>query len=293
MGVSIGSCSWKFPSWSGVVYSSEKPASYLREYAEKYRSVEIDQWFWSLFGRETVRLPDPSDVARYLADVDPEFRFGIKAPNSVTLTHIYKRARKDAGKPNDYFLSPELMRRFLERIAPMRGQIEAVMLQFEYLNKQKMTGLPEFRDRLSRFLDQIPPDWPYGVEIRNPNYLKAPYFELLRERGVAPVFAHGYYMPPAYETYRRFRELIDRRAVIRLLGWDRHGIEGRTGKRWNSLVDPKDQELDRIGSMVQDLLHRGVEVAVYVNNHYEGSAPATISRLRERLPEEIGGAELP
>ena len=283
MGLTVGSCSWKFPSWQDIVYSSPEPPSFLAEYARKYRSVEVDQWFWSLFGRETIKLPNPREVARYLSDVGPEFTFGIKAPNSITLTHLYKQARKDAGKENPHFLSSKLTREFLERIVPMRQQVVALMLQFEYLNKRKMEGLSPFLKRLEEYFSEVPPDWPYALEIRNPNYLKRPYFSFLKEHRIAHVFAHGYYMPPAWETYRGFRDQIGERAVLRLLGWDRSGIEKITGKRWNSVVDPKDEELDNLAWMVGDLLDRGVDVAVYVNNHYEGSAPITIERLLARI----------
>jgi uncharacterized protein YecE (DUF72 family) len=47
-----GTCSWKFPSWHGLVYSAPKGIDYLAEYAHHYNTVEIDQWFWSLFGKD-------------------------------------------------------------------------------------------------------------------------------------------------------------------------------------------------------------------------------------------------
>ena len=46
------------------------------------------------------------------------------------------------------------------------------MFQFEYLNKQKMSGLHEFIERFEAFLEQLNHKYLYGVEIRNPNYLK-------------------------------------------------------------------------------------------------------------------------
>ena len=46
------------------------------------------------------------------------------------------------------------------------------MFQFEYLNKQKMSGLPEFIDSFEAFLEQINPKYLYGIEIRNPELLK-------------------------------------------------------------------------------------------------------------------------
>ncbi len=283
MDLSIGTCSWKFPSWDGLVYSSREPESYLAEYSRKYRTVEVDQWFWSLFGTDTIRLPSPDDVARYLGETEDAFRFGIKVPNSVTLTHLYKQASRDAGKENPHFLSPELMRRFLERIAPMRPRVSSLMLQFEYLNRKKMSGLRELTERLGAFFDSVPPDWPYAVEIRNPNYLEPQYFDFLASRGIRHVFAHGYYMPPAYETYRKVRERIKGATILRLLGWDRKGIEEETGKHWDQVVDPREEELGNLAWMTRDLLDRGVEVAVYVNNHFEGSAPRTIDRFLSRL----------
>lgn len=49
-GLHIGTCSWKYPSWRGLVYSDAAQPDYLREYARQFEAVEIDQWFWSLFG---------------------------------------------------------------------------------------------------------------------------------------------------------------------------------------------------------------------------------------------------
>ena len=43
----IGTCSWKYDSWRGIVYSDLKEKNYLREYSQHYSTVEVDQWFWS------------------------------------------------------------------------------------------------------------------------------------------------------------------------------------------------------------------------------------------------------
>jgi uncharacterized protein YecE (DUF72 family) len=39
----IGTCSWKYPSWRGMVYSEAASPNYLYEYALKYDCVEVDQ----------------------------------------------------------------------------------------------------------------------------------------------------------------------------------------------------------------------------------------------------------
>lgn len=279
----IGTCSWKFPSWVGLVYDEPEPENYLEAYSRVYRTVEIDQWFWSLFGPETAKLPDLETVAEYAAAVDADFRFTIKAPNSITLTHVYQHARKHAGERNPHFLSAELMNAFLERVGPLQGQCDAILLQFEYLNRDKMPSRNAYLEALDRFLGQVPDGWPLAVESRNPAYLSQPYFELLRSHGVAHVLNEGYFMPPISEIYRRYRELLVPRSVVRLLGPDRKGIEEQTGKRWDRRLAPKDDALEAIAHDITDMLSRGFDVTVNVNNHYEGSAPRTIAVLEQLL----------
>jgi uncharacterized protein YecE (DUF72 family) len=281
----IGTCSWKFPSWAGLVYSAPKGIDYLAEYAQAYDTVEVDQWFWSLFGVDKVKLPAAKDVAAYRAVVPDDFRFTVKAPNSITLTHFYQR---DKGRPlevNPYFLSQPLLRNFLAALDPLVDRLGPVMFQFEYLNRRKMANQRRFEAAFGAFAEQLPPGPPYAIETRNGNYINREYFAFVAQHGLIPVLLQGYWMPSVVELYERWGELIRRQemVVIRLLGPDRKGIEQRTNKRWDQIVDPKDRELDTIAGMVRDMLAREVSVYVNVNNHYEGSAPRTIERLRERL----------
>jgi uncharacterized protein YecE (DUF72 family) len=103
------------------------------------------------------------------------------------------------------------------------------------------------------------------------------------EIGLHPVFLQGYYMPPVFDVVEKYGGLIRDLAVIRLHGPDREGIEERSGKSWDRIVDPKDEELERVAGMVKGLLARDVSVYLNVNNHYEGSAPLTIEKLRRLL----------
>lgn len=285
MAVRLGSCSWKFPSWEGLVYSAAEGIDYLSEYSRRYSTVEVDQWFWSLFGPDSIGLPRTTDVETYRSSVPEAFRFTVKAPNSVTLTHFYKHDKKHGGEVNPYFFSPELMRDFLGALEPMRHQISAVMLQFEYLNKHKMPGLHEFLSRFDDFFRAIPRGWPYAMEVRNPNYLKPPYFEFLRERGISAVLVQGYFLPPLVETYRVSggpAGLVSP-VIMRLMGPDRKAIEEKTKKRWNTLAEDRSEDMQAIAQTIEELWRGGHEVIVNVNNHYEGSAPISLERLAKLL----------
>lgn len=97
------------------------------------------------------------------------------------------------------------------------------------------------------------------------------------------MFLQGYYMPSIVEVYKKVSHFIEDAAVIRLLGPDRKGIEAKAGGSWNRIVASKDEELPGILNMIQDLMSRNVEIWLNVNNHFEGSAPMTIDKIRNGL----------
>ncbi len=264
-----------------------RPHDYLADYAKHFRTVEIDQWFWSLFAGGA-KLPNPDDVRRYAESIPEDFRFTVKAPNAITLTHSYAKAR-GAGEPNARFLSLDLLNRFLEVLGPMHATLGPVLFQFEYLSKQKMPSRQAFIDALGAFLDQAPTGFQYAVETRNPNYLQQDFLDLLRSRGVALVLVEGYYMPPIREVADRLDIHTASFAMPRLLGPDRAKIEERTGGQWNEIVEPKDDGLSATAEILRQSLRRDVDTYVNVNNHYEGCAPLTIQRLLKILKQD--GAE--
>jgi uncharacterized protein YecE (DUF72 family) len=278
----IGTCSWKYGEWKGLVYSSDKGIDFLSEYAGKYDTVEIDQWFWSLHGPGKISMPDQRTVRSYADAVPADFLFTIKAPNSVTLTHFYAKSKQAPLEANEHFLSVDLFDRFLECIAPLLPRTASIMLQFEYLNKQKMPGRDHFLEALAPFLAHYAGSIPIGVETRNPNYLARPYFDLLNNAGAHHVFLQGYYMPDVREVIRA-HSYGGKQTVIRLHGPDRKGMEEKSGGVWNRLVEARDDELRGMANVVATLLGDGIDVLVNVNNHYEGCAPLTIERFMALL----------
>lgn len=279
----IGTCSWKYDSWAGLVYSGSAKGNYLGEYAQHYDTVEVDQWFWSLHGPDSVSLPKPETVREYAGAVPEDFRFTVKAPNALTLTHFYRKNPTEPLRENPHFLSPELFREFLGRLAPLGPRLGPLMLQFEYLNRQKMPSPKAFFEKLDAFVAACPREVPLAVELRNPNWLTAAWFGWLRGRGLGHVFLEGYYMPPAAGLYDRFADSIRGFTVIRLHGPDRQGMEEKSGNRWDRILEPRDAALDEAARIIRELRRREVDVFLNVNNHFEGCAPLTIARIRERL----------
>lgn len=285
----MGTCSWKYDSWNGLVYPEEGLVineDYLDYYSTVFQTVEVDQWFWSLFPGG-LKLPDSNEAEYYASRVPDTFEFTVKVPNSLTLTHYYAkqspRYKEFANKENDHFLSPELLEKFLDQIGPLKSKLGALMFQFEYLNKKKMNSQKEFLEKLGTFFTAIPKDLPYAVEIRNPNYLNKAYFALLRSHNVAAVLVEGYYMPPIDKVYHQYDTVTADFSIIRLMGPDRAKIEKQTNKVWNTIAAPQDTSIATTADIIDSLIERKVKTYVNVNNHYEGSAPLTINRLIECL----------
>jgi uncharacterized protein YecE (DUF72 family) len=279
----IGACSWKFDAWRGLVYSDAAGANYLAEYARKYDCVEVDQWFWSLFGPDKVVLPSARTVEEYATSVPAGFRFGVKLPNALTLTHFHNADKTAPLESNPHFLSVDLLGRFLERLEPMRGHLGPMMLQFGYLNKQMVPSQATFLERLDTFVSRLPVGYTWCIETRNPNWLNAAYFNYLRERRLAHVWQMGYYMPPPFEIYAKQADRLASDAVVRLHGPDRAGMEARVGKDWSKIIEPHDAELDELAGMLKDLVVRKKNTWAFVNNHFEGCAPQTIERIEGRM----------
>jgi uncharacterized protein YecE (DUF72 family) len=278
----FGTCSWKYDSWEGIVYTESKKKDYLKEYSQKFNTVEIDQWFWSLYPPAKVVLPQKNTVEVYNKSVPDDFLFTIKVPNSISLTHFYKDSKEDLLSPNPYFLSVELFNEFLNIIEPIKKKTGCLIFQFEYLNKQKMKSLSEFQTKFVEFNKNISKNIPpIGIEIRNPNYLNEKYFEFLSEQNLAPVFLEGYYMPPITEIYSKFKKHIKNLAVIRLHGPDRKGIEKIANDNWNQIYISRDNEISSIINMIKDLQSSEVDLFVNVNNHFEGSAPLTMAKIKK------------
>jgi len=285
----VGTCSWKYDSWKGRYYDPGKrykPGDYLADYARHRDTVEIDQWFWSLFPGG-LRLPEPGAVSQYAASVPEGFLFTIKAPNALTLTHYYSKQPKNhaefAGRKNEHFFDPGLLSNFLELVRPLGSKAGPILFQFEYLNRAKMSSLDAFLERLRAFLEKAPPEFEYAIETRNPNYLGTRLFDFLRERGLGFVYLEGYYMPPIARVFADFGPLDLPFCVIRLHGDDRSGIEALSQGNWNRILAPKPEGIEAAAKIVAANLKRQVRTFVNVNNHFEGSAPLTIERFLQAL----------
>lgn len=272
----FGTCSWNYDSWVDIVYDHKAPtaAQYLEQYSKMFTTVEIDSWFY--------RTPSRKDVLDYKKYVPETFKFTCKVPQNITLTHFRQKSKSDPLVPNPDFLSVELFKHFLDVIEPLADKLAVIMFEFEYLNKEKMASPEMFIQRVGEFITAVPRGFTYGLEPRNANYLKQNYFDFVNNSSLVHVFSEKLYLPHIYDLYNQCKGAIKSPVVIRLLGGDRTEIEHKTNEQWNTLADEKN-DLDKVVSMLRVLEQTDAEVYINVNNHYEGSAPLTIQKMKRIL----------
>ncbi|MBN1292354.1 MAG: DUF72 domain-containing protein [Candidatus Latescibacteria bacterium] len=271
--IKIGTCSWNYDSWVGLVYTKRcnRSAEYLTEYAKHFSTVEIDSWFY--------KPPTLSDANEYLERAGKNLMFSCKLHQGITLTHFRPKKTDATLRENPEFLSVDAYNHYTAPLQTMLPQIGAIELEFEYLNRSKMPSLDVFLKKMDDFFSKIDRTFPLAVETRNKNYLHAEYFSLLKEHNVAHVFTEKLYMPHIYEVYEKFGDLLSDTVLIRLLGGDRAEIEKKTGNKWDTIVYEK-HDLHEIAKMAKHISAQGKKLFIYVNNHYEGSAVRTIERMR-------------
>jgi uncharacterized protein YecE (DUF72 family) len=130
----------------------------------------------------------------------------------------------------------------------LKEKLGPLLFQFGYFNNSKFKSGAEFLARLKPFLNRLPKDYKFAVEIRNQYWLDAKFADTLREHGVA--LNDQSWMPRPWEIKEKFDLITADFTCVRWLG-DRKGIEGQT-KTWDKTILDREAE---IAEWVQILKH--------------------------------------
>jgi uncharacterized protein YecE (DUF72 family) len=78
---------------------------------------------------------------------------------------------------------------FVKVLDLLGDKLGPLLLQFPYFNKQTFRGVGFFLERLELFLEQLPKDHQWVVEVRNRNWLSEKLYSILRKHVWTP-FGH-------------------------------------------------------------------------------------------------------
>lgn len=294
-GVYLGTSSWKYPGWCGTLYDAARyeyrgrfaetrfKRDCLQEYSEVFSTVCVDAAYYT--------FPTEKSLEGMAAQVPEHFRFGFKVTDAITIKKFPKLERFGdmAGKPNEQYLNPGLfVRGFLAPLESIRPKVGLLMFEFSRFWPADYAHGRDFIADLDKFLGQLPRGWPYGVEMRNRNWLRPEYFECLARHQVTHVFNSWEAMPPVHEQMalpgsRTNPDLVAARFLLK---------PGRQYEQAVKLFQPYNrvqEENPEAREAGRQLIQEGQATGpkrrtfVFVNNRLEGNALGTINAMTHGL----------
>lgn len=286
-GLCLGTSSWSFPGWRGLVYA---PASDVRElarqglraYAEHplLNAVGVDRTFHAAL--------TAADYRAYAEQVPASFRFVVKAPAACT-TPRWRARDAQAPAPNPHYLDVGYaMRCFVEPcLAGLGAKLGVFVFQFPPQGAGVTHAPARFAQRLGEFLEALPRGPRYHVELRDRMLLGDAYAQALRRAGAAHCISVHPRMPRVPEQARLTAAGRHGALVVR---WNLHAgftyEQARTRYRpFDRLIDPDPQTRRAIVVAAKRALHAAQPVFITVNNKAEGSAPLSVFGLASALTQ--------
>jgi len=281
----FGTSSWSFPGWRGIVYSragNERDLARegLREYARHplMRTVGIDRSYYA-------PIPE-DDLVRYASQLPDGFLACAKAGASVTST-VRHAGRGESPAANPTFLAPEVL--VEEMLEPFRRHFHRfcgpILLEFPPLPRALSLPVSEFLEGLDRFLDQLPRDFRYAVELRESSWLTPSYAAILKRHGASHVFNYWSAMPMPAEQAVVVAPEQQATTVIRLLlpPGTRYEQQREAFRPFDRLRAPDPVMREQVAALSRRALAAGGDVFVLVNNKAEGSSPLTVTEIARLL----------
>jgi uncharacterized protein YecE (DUF72 family) len=297
-GVYLGTSSWKYPGWFGSIYERDRyvwrgrfsearfERNCLAEFAQTFSAVSVDASYYQFF--------KPKTLDELAAQVPDTFRFAFKVCGDITLKRFPQLPRfgHRAGTTNPHFLDADLfVNAILAPYTNIRRKLGLLMFEFSRFGPGEFARGSDFVAALDAFLEKLPPDWPYAVELRNRHWLRPEYFAMLARHGVTHIYNAWADMPPVSEQMRLTdSETNPARLAARFL---LH--EGRTYEQAVKLFSPYNEikETNPAGRAAAVALARRArqsrgqgQALIFVNNRFEGHSPGTISAIVSELADD-------
>ena len=255
----LGTSSWSSQDWVGVFYPpGTAPGDFISEYANHFDTVEVDSTFY--------RTPSPAMVRNWAARTPAGFLVAAKFPQVITHEKVLVDCATELSE-------------FLKTMDLLGDKLGPLLIQFPYFNRQAFPQPRDFFVRLSNFLEQLPKDRAFAVELRNKYWINDRLLDLLRARNIALALIDHPWMTPVEQLVAKQDVVTANFAYLRWLG-DRKGIEERT-EHWDKIIIDRTREMETWIPIIRALLKRGINLLGFFNNHYAGFAPGSIKLFRE------------
>jgi len=277
--------SWSYAGWRGLVYAPETNVKRLAQdglaaYAAHplLRAVEIDRSYYE---------PLPVEAFQGQAAQTPDdFRFLVKAHQECTIRRfpVHARYGNRRGEPNGRYLDSSYAADAV--IGPtaegLGAKLGAILFQFP----PHEPGSPEaFAGELAAFLEALPRNVSYAVEVRNPELVTPAYARALTAGDA--LHCHNVWgdMPSVLRQAKVLPPLTRRLLVVRWLmrRGEQYEQAGARFQPFDRVLDEDPANRESVATLVSKAAAHDVPSLVLVDNKAEGCAPESIVRLARAI----------
>jgi uncharacterized protein YecE (DUF72 family) len=291
--IRLGTSSWFFPGWRGLVYDGIHPQVALSKqglaaYAQipLLRTVSLDRTFYAPI--TTVQYQN------YARQVPDHFSFVVKAPAMVC--DAVMRDEEGRGKvANPHFLDAAIATR--EFVVPCLEGLGAkagpLVFQVSPLPRSLVEEAATLIERLAAFFAALPRELgkhrpTYALELRNGELLTPRLMRMLATAGVRYCVGLHDRMPEVERQETALRTLDGGQPGSLVVRWNLHrGFLYQAAKQryepFDRLVDEDVESRLVLARMAADAFKAGQKVWITANNKAEGSAPLSLLKLAEEI----------
>jgi len=241
----LGTIGWSYNFWKGNFYPNKTASKdFLAYYGAQFNTVEVDSTFY--------RIPTPQTVTNWKEQTPKDFQFSLKFPQLITHVKMLKDCQAETGA-------------FLARAQLLQDKLGPLLLQFP--PSFSAEHLPDLAD----YLQKLPKQHRFVVEVRDETWLNSEFYSLLRANNVAFAWVDSPNMPQTPAVTTDF-------LYVRWEG-DRKKVNGTLGK----IEAYRQEELNVWAQKIKPYLDKGMEVYGYFGKYYSGYPPSDIAYLQSQL----------
>jgi uncharacterized protein YecE (DUF72 family) len=242
----VGCSGWSYAHWRGTVYDgSLRPKDWFSDYARRFLTVEVNNTFY--------RLPEPATFEAWRGQAPAGFVYALKL-------NQYGTHRRRLREPEVW------LGNFVERAVLLGPTLGPTLVQLP----------PRWgrdTDRLGSFLEVAtagrfgPPTLRWAVEFRDPSWLHADTYRLLRE----------------YKVALCVHDLLPDHPWLMTSNWAYCRFHGPSALRQKYSGDYGPERLAKPARTLSQWMDDGCDVYAYFNNDEGGAAVRDAAWLRDRL----------
>jgi uncharacterized protein YecE (DUF72 family) len=241
MALHVGTMGWSYGFWKGNFYPENLPSKeFLAYYAKRFKTVEVNSTFY--------RIPRRQSVLDWKEQTPKGFVFSLKFPQVITHVKMLENCQGETSV-------------FLERVGLLKEKFGALLLQFPYAFGAEHVTL------LRDFLQNLPKEHRYVVEVRNRKLLNDSFYSVLRDNNVVLAWVDSPFMPQISEVTSDF-------IYVRWEG-DRRRVKGTLGR----IEVDRAEKIKLWADRIKPFLERQTEVFGYFSKYYSGHTPSDAKAL--------------